>query len=126
MAIVAFFELGDDATDLLEVLQDVALDDLLLERALKRSATPLVWGSATKAKRGATPRNPCGHRVRLDIWVFIGLKTKGSALTDPTMHLGRERSGLRQAAGRSHQRKTRGSGSEEQLGGIGKNLRKYP
>jgi hypothetical protein len=24
---------------------------------MKRSATPLVWGSATKAKLGATPQN---------------------------------------------------------------------
>ena len=32
-------------------LRDVAatMDDLFLQRAIDRSATPLVWGSATKA-----------------------------------------------------------------------------
>ncbi len=57
MAIVAFFELGDDATDPLEVLQDATMDDLLLERAVEAfgDAVGLGFGNQGEAGGAHTP-----------------------------------------------------------------------
>ena len=62
--IVALEELAGGGAHVVDGLVDAAMDDLLLEgseEALKvrkkRSATPLVSGSRTKAKLGAIPQN---------------------------------------------------------------------
>lgn len=58
MAIVMILEFGDGGAQLLNVPEDAAMDDLCsFSVRLNRSATPLVWGSATKAKLGAMPEN---------------------------------------------------------------------
>ena len=49
LGIVEFDEVADGVPQLRDVAVDATMDDLFLQRAIERSATPLVWGSATKA-----------------------------------------------------------------------------
>ena len=58
MVVVAFFELGDDTTNLLEVLQDAAMDDLLLDRAVEEFGDAVGLGLA-----------PVGHRNCFGLFV---------------------------------------------------------
>ena len=57
---------------------------------------------------------------------LIVLETQGLTLTDLATHLGRELSGLSQAAGRLHQRKIREPGTGERLERIRKDICKCP
>lgn len=58
MAIVAFFELGDDATDPLEVLQDATMDDLLLERAVEAFGDAVGLGLGNQGEAGGHAPEP--------------------------------------------------------------------
>lgn len=58
MVIVAFLELGDDATDCLEVLQDAAMDDLLLDRAVDALGDPVGLGLGDKGEAGGHAPEP--------------------------------------------------------------------
>ena len=49
LGIVEFDEVADGVPQLRDVAVDATMDDLFLSVRLNRSATPLVWGSATKA-----------------------------------------------------------------------------
>lgn len=57
---------------------------------------------------------------------LIVLETQDLTLTDLAAHLGRELSGLSQAAGRLHQRQTREPGIGERLEHIRRDICKYP
>ncbi len=58
MAIIAFFELGDDVTDILEVLQDATMDDLLLERAVEAFGDTVGLGLGNKGEAGGHAPEP--------------------------------------------------------------------
>ena len=62
LAIAAIFELGNGGTDFLDVAEDAAMDDGSFTARLKRSATPLVWGSPMKARLFSMPQNSIGFR----------------------------------------------------------------
>jgi hypothetical protein len=53
LSIVALEELLRGGANIVDGPVDAAMDDLLLEGL----ATPLVWGSPTKARLGAMPQN---------------------------------------------------------------------
>ncbi|WP_144329501.1 hypothetical protein, partial [Tepidimonas charontis] len=57
MTIVTIPELGHGLPHFFEVAEGAAMDGLPFSVRLKRSATPLVWGSATKAKLLSIPQN---------------------------------------------------------------------
>ena len=57
LGVVALEELPRSGANVVDGLVDAAMDDLLLEGSKKRSATPLVSGSRTKAKLGVMPQN---------------------------------------------------------------------
>ena len=58
LGIVEFDEVADGVPRLRDVAVDATMDDLFLQRAIEPlGATPLVWGSATKAWDGWMPQN---------------------------------------------------------------------
>ncbi len=58
MTIVALIERGDDATDLLEVFEDAAMDDLLLEHAVETFGDTVGLGLGDKGEAGSHAPEP--------------------------------------------------------------------
>ncbi len=114
-------------------------DDHFAERALSttgepnhcRPSLPDIIDAVCRAY-GLTPsaltdlgkkRKPAEARAMA---ALIVLETQGLTLTDLATYLGRELSGLSQAAGRLHRRKTREPGTGERLEHIRRDICKYP
>jgi hypothetical protein len=57
MTVVAILERGDGRAHFLNIVEDATMDGCSFKVRLNRSTTPLVCGSATKAKLGAMPQN---------------------------------------------------------------------